>query len=148
MNNWIQFSSVSQSCLILCDPMNCSTPGLPVYSNACLLSWRCHPTVSSSVILFSSCPQSFPVSGSFQMGQFFTSGAQTIGVSASASVLPMNIQDWFRLVGSSCSPRDSWESSPTPQFKIVSHCFPLFPHLFAMKWRDRYDDFRFLNVEF
>ena len=63
----------------------------------CPLSRWCHPTISSSVIPFSSCPQSFPASGSFQMSQFFTSGGQSIGVSASASVLPMNIQDWFHL---------------------------------------------------
>ena len=66
-------------------------------SNSCPLSRWCHPTMSSSVIAFSSCPQSFPVSGSFPVSQFFASGGQSIGVSASASVLPMNIQDWFRL---------------------------------------------------
>ena len=62
-----------------------------------LLSQLCHPTISSSVTCISSCPQSFPASGSFQMSQFFTSGGQSIGVSSSASVLPMNIQDWFPL---------------------------------------------------
>ena len=67
-----------------------------VYSNPCPLSRWCHPTVSSSVIPFS-CLQSFPASGSFQTSQFFTSGGQGIGVSASASVLPMNIQDWFQI---------------------------------------------------
>ena len=61
------------------------------------LSWWCHPTISSSVISFSSCLQSSPASGSFPMSQFFTSGSQSIGVSASTSVLPMNIQDWFPL---------------------------------------------------
>ena len=71
------------------------TPG--AYSNSCLLSWWCHPTISSSVTPFSSCLQSFPASGSFQMSQSFTSGGQSIGVSVSASVLPMNIQDWFPL---------------------------------------------------
>ena len=60
------------------------------------LRW-CHPSISSSIVLFSSCPQSFPASGSFPTGQFFASGDQSIGVSASASVLPMNIQDWFPL---------------------------------------------------
>ena len=65
--------------------------------NPCPSSWWCHPTISSSVAPFSSCPQSFPASGSFQMSQFFASGGQRIGVSASASVLPMNIQDWFPL---------------------------------------------------
>ena len=65
-----------------------------VCSNSCPLSWWCHPTISSSIIPFSSCLQSFPVSGSFPMSQFFTSDGQIIGVSALASVLPMNIQDW------------------------------------------------------
>ena len=68
-----------------------------VYSNSCPLSRWCHPTISSSVIPFSSCLQSFPASGSFPMSQFFATGGQTIGVSASTSVLPMNIQDWFPL---------------------------------------------------
>ena len=68
-----------------------------VYSNSCLSSRWCHPTISSSVIPFSSCLQSFPASGSFQMSQFFASDDQSIGASASTSVLPMNIQDWFPL---------------------------------------------------
>ena len=67
------------------------------YPNSCPLSRWCHPTISSSVVPFSSCPQSLPASGSFQMSQLFASGGQSIGVSASASVLPMNIQDWFPL---------------------------------------------------
>ena len=95
-----QFSSVSQS--IMSDslqphglqnarpPCPSLTPG--VYSNSCPLSWWCHPTISSSVVS-SIHLQSFPASGSFQMSQFFTSGGQSIGVSASTSVLPMNIQD-------------------------------------------------------
>ena len=66
-------------------------------SNSCTLSWLCHPSISSSVIPFSSHLQSFPESGSFPMCQFFTSGDQNIGVSSSASVLPMSIQDWFPL---------------------------------------------------
>ena len=68
------------------------TPG--AYSNSSPLSWWCHPDISSSVILFSSCLQSFPASWSFPMSQFFTSGGQSIGVSASTSVLLMNTQDW------------------------------------------------------
>ena len=64
-------------------------------SNSCLLSWWCHPTISSSVFPFSSCLKSFPASGSFQMSQLSASGGQSIGVSASISVLPMNIQAWF-----------------------------------------------------
>ena len=69
----------------------CPSPTPGVYTNSCPLSWWCHPTISSSVVPFSSCPQSFPASGSFPMSQFFTSGGQSTGVSASASVLPMNI---------------------------------------------------------
>ena len=75
----------------------CPSPTTRVYSNSCPLSQWCHPPISSSVIPFSSCLQSFPASGSFQISQFFTSGGQTTGVSASASVLPMNIQDSFPL---------------------------------------------------
>ena len=80
-------------------------------------------TISSFVIPFSSRLQSFPASGSFPRSQFFTSGGQSIGVSASTSVLPMNIQDWFLLGLTgwiSCSPRESQESSPTPQFKSIN----------------------------
>ena len=87
------------------------------------MSRWCHPTISSSVIPFSSCPQSFPPSGSFPISCLFTSGGQSIRASASASVLPMNIQDWYpldELVGSPCSPRDSQEPSPTPQFKYIN----------------------------
>ena len=96
-----QFSSVAQSSLSLCDPIDCSTPcpsPTPrACSNPCPLSQWCHPTISSSVIPFSSHLQSFPASGSFPMSQFFASGSQSIGASASASVLPINIQDWFAL---------------------------------------------------
>ena len=90
--------------------------------NSCPLSRLCHPTISSSVIPISSCLQCFPVSGSFQMTQLFTLGGQSIGVSASVSVLPVNIQGWFPLGLTGCipcSPRDSQESSPTPQFKSI-----------------------------
>ena len=75
----------------------CASPTPGVCSNSCPWSWWCHPTISSSVIPFSSCLQSFPVAGSFQMSQFFTSGGQRIGASDSASVLTKNIQDWFPL---------------------------------------------------
>ena len=75
----------------------CPSPTPGVYSNSCPLSRWCHPSISSSVIPFSSCLQSFSASGSFQMSRFFASGGQSIGVSASASVLPMNIQNWFPL---------------------------------------------------
>ena len=75
----------------------CPSPTPRVYSNSCPLSRWCHPTISSSVVPFSSSPQSLPASGSFHMSQFFTSGGQSIGVSASESVLPMNTQDWSPL---------------------------------------------------
>ena len=75
----------------------CPSPTPRACSDSCPSSRWCHPTISSSVIPFSSCLQSFPASGSFQMSQFFASGGQSIGVSASALVLPMNIQDWFPL---------------------------------------------------
>ena len=75
----------------------CPSPTPTTYSNSCPLSRWCHLTISSSVVPFSSCPQSFPASGTFQKSQFFTSVGQSIRASASASVLPMNIQDWFPL---------------------------------------------------
>ena len=73
------------------------SPTPRVHPNPCPLCWWCHPTISSSVVPFSSCPQSFPASGSFQMSQLFTSGSQSIGVSALTSVLPINTQDWSPL---------------------------------------------------
>ena len=120
-------SSVQFSCSAVseCNPMDCSMPGLPTITN----SWSpCKPMSIESVmpsnhfilvVPFSSCPQSFPASGSFQMSHLFASCGQSIGFSASAWVLPMNIQVWFHLwsLGSS---RDSQESSPTPQFKSIS----------------------------
>ena len=94
---------VTQSCLILW-PHGLQHARLPhpspapwVCSNSCPLSWWCHPTISLSVIPFSSHLQSFPASGSFPMSPLFASGGQSFGASASASVLPMNIQDWFPL---------------------------------------------------
>ena len=75
----------------------CPSPTPRACSNSCLLSPWCHPTISPSVVPVSSCPQSFPSSGSFPMSQFFASGGQSIGVSASASVLPINTQDWLPL---------------------------------------------------
>ena len=80
----------------------CPSPTPRVYSNSCLLSWWCHPTISFSVIPFSSCPQSFPASGSLPMSQLFASGGQSIGVSASTSVLPMHTQDWSPLGWTGC----------------------------------------------
>ena len=100
-------SSVHFSCSVVSNSLRshglqhirlpCPSPTPWIYSNACPLSQWCHPIISSSVVPFSSCLQSFPASESFQMSQFFPSGGQSTGVSASASVLPMNIQDWFLL---------------------------------------------------
>ena len=103
INIYFLFSSVTQLCLSLRShglqhtrfPCPSSIPR--ACSNSCPLSPWCHPTISSSVVPFSSCLQSLPESGSFQMSRFFTSGGQSIGVSASASVFPMNIQHWFLL---------------------------------------------------
>ena len=95
--------SAAQLCLTQCNPMNCSTHQASLCftvsqsSNSCPLSRWCHPTISSSVTPFSSCPQSFPASVSFPMSQLFASDGQSIGVSASTSVIPMNIQDWSPL---------------------------------------------------
>ena len=106
-NHLVQFSSVQFSHSVVSDslrphgpqharpPRPSPTPG--VYSNSCASRQWCHPTISSSVVPFSSCPQSFPASGSFPVSQFFSWGGQSIGASASASVLSMNIQDWSPL---------------------------------------------------
>ena len=108
----LYLSTVQFSCSVMSDSLwphelQHARPSRPspiprVYSNSCPLSQWCNSTISSSVIPFSSCLQSFPASGSFQMSQFFASGGQRIGVSTSASVLPMNIQDWFPLGWTSC----------------------------------------------
>ena len=108
----------------------CPSPAPGACSNSYPLSRLCHPTISSSVIPFFSCLQSFPASGSFPVSQCFTSGGQSNGTSASESVLPMNIQDWFPLrlmglislqsKGFSLRVQDSQESSPTPQFKSIN----------------------------
>ena len=98
----VQFSrSVMSNSLRSHEPQHarppCPSPTPGVHPNSWPLSWWCHPTVSSSVLPFSPCPQSFPASGSFQMSRLFTSGGQSIGVSAPTSVLPMNTQDWSPL---------------------------------------------------
>ena len=92
----------------------CPSPTPGAYSNSCSLSQRCHPTISTSVIPFSSHLQSFPASGSFQTSQIFASSGQSIGISASASVLPMNIQDWLPL---------GWTSWISLQSKGLSRVF-------------------------
>ena len=97
------------------------SPG--VSSNSCPLSWWCHPINSSSVAPFSSCPQSFPASGSFSMRRLFTSSGQSTGASVSASVLPMNIRGWFPsgLTGLIFQSRGSQKSSPEPQFESINY---------------------------
>ena len=100
----------------------CPSPTPGVYSDSCPSSQWCHPTISSSVIPFSSCPHSLPASGSFPVSWLFASGGQSIGASASASVLLISSQGWcpLGLVWSPFCPRDSQESSPAPQFKSIS----------------------------
>ena len=108
--------------------MDCRMPDFPVHHQLPELTqthvhWVRHPTISSSVVPFFSCLQSFPALGSFQMSQFFASGGQSIGTLASASVLPMNIQGWFPLGLTgllSLSPTDSQESFSTPHFKSIN----------------------------
>ena len=102
VTNLVQFSrSVMSDSLRLHEPQHarppCPSPTPGVYPNSCPLSWWCHLTISSSVVPFSSCLQSFPKSGSFEMSQRFASGGQSIGVSASTSILPMTTEDWFTL---------------------------------------------------
>ena len=93
---------------------HCPLPTAGVHPNACPSSWWCHPTISSSVVPFSSCRESFPASGSFQISQLFTAGGLSIGVSASTSVLPMNTQDWSPL---------GWTSWISLQSKGLSRVF-------------------------
>ena len=92
----------------------CPSPAPRAHTNSCPLSQRCHPTISSSVVPFSFCFRSFSASGSFQMSQFFTSGGQSVGVSALASVLPMNTQDWFPL---------GWSGWISLQYRGLSRVF-------------------------
>ena len=129
----IIYQSVSQlSCSVMSDSLRphelqharppCPSPAPGVHPNSRASNRWCHPAISSSFVPFSSCPQSLPASESFPMSQFFAWGGQSIGVSASASVLPMNAQDWSPLgyTGWISLPRDSQESSPAPQFKSIN----------------------------
>ena len=140
-SGYTNFSSVQFSHSVMSDSLRlhklqhtrppCPSPTPRVHPKPCPLSQWCHPNISSSVFPFSSCLKSFPASGSFPMSQLFASGGQSIGVSASASVLQMNTQDWSSLgwTGQSpCSPRDSQESSPTPQFKSINSSALSFLH--------------------
>ena len=117
-----------------------------VYSNSCPSSQWCHPSISSSVIPFSSCSLSFPALGSFPMSQLFAFGGQSIGISASTSVCPINSQDWSPLgwtVGFPCSPRESQESSPTPQFKSINSLAHSFLHSLTLtSIHDRWKNLR------
>ena len=130
--SWTCFSSVHFSHSVMSDSLQphglqrarppCPSPTPRVHPNPCSSSQWCHPTISFSVVPFSSCPQSFTASGSFQMSQP-PSGGQIIGVSASTSVFPMNTQDWSPLGWTgwvSLKSKDSQESSPTPQFKSIN----------------------------
>ena len=126
----VQFSSVAQSCPALCDPLDCSMTGLPVYHQVLEFTqthvhWDGEAIQPSHPLSSASPPhlQSFSASGSFQTSQFFTSGGQSIGVSASTSVLPMKIQDWFPLGWTawiSLQFKGLSESSPAPQFKSIN----------------------------
>ena len=129
----LKVTTVQFSCSVMFDYLQhhglrhtrppCPSPTPGVCSNSCLSSQRCHPTISSSVIPFSSCLQSFPTSGYFPISQFFASGCQSIGVSTLASVHPMNIQDWVPLGRTgliSLQSKVSQESSPTPQFRSIN----------------------------
>ena len=133
------FSSIQFSCSVMSDslrphrpqhtrpPCLSSTPR--VYTNSCPLNWWCHPAISSSVVPFFSYPLSFPASGSFQMSQLFASGGQSVGVSASTSVLPMNIQDWSPLGWTGWISLQSkglsrvFSNTTVQKHHKVSHCF-------------------------
>ena len=131
-----KFSSIAQSCPTIATPwiaarrvsQSITTPG--VYSNSCPSSWWCHPALSSSVVPFSSCPQSLPASGSFPMSQLFIWGGQSTGVSTSASVLTMNIQGYFPLGLTDLISQSKALSRvcPTPQFKSINSSALSFLH--------------------
>ena len=140
-NGWISiiFNSVHFSCSVVSDFLQphglqharlpCPSPTPGVYPNSCPLSQWCHPTISPSVIPFSSHLQSFPASGSFQMSQLFTSGSQSIGVSASISVLPMNTQDWSPL---------GWTGWISLQSKGLSRVFQHHSSKPSILWRSAF----------
>ena len=129
----VQFT---QSCLTLWlhrlqhTRLSCPSPTPRACSNSCPSSWCCHPTISSSVVPFS-CLQTFPASGSFQMSQLYASAGQSIGVSASTSVLPMNTQDWSPLGWTgwiSLQSKGLSNASPTPQFRSINSSALSFLH--------------------
>ena len=134
-SNSVQFShSVVSDSLQSHGPQHarpsCPSPTTGVYTNSCPLSQWCHPTISSSVVSFS-CPQSLPASEYFPVSQLFTWGGQSTGVSALASFLPKKSQGWSPskwIVGYPCSPKDSEEYSPTPQFTSINSSALSFLH--------------------
>ena len=138
---WLQFSSVQFSRSVVSDSLRphelqharppCPSPSPGVHLDSRPSSLWCHPAISSWVVPFSSCPPSLPASGSFPMSQFFTSGGQSIGVSALASFLPKNTQGWSPSEwtgGPPCSPRDPQESSPIQHFKSMNSSALSFLH--------------------
>ena len=144
----IQVIVHSLSCVLLLWPqISCPSPSPWLFSNTCALSQWCHPTISSSVVPFSSHLQSFPASGSFPMSWLFTSGGQSTGASASASVLPMNIQDWLPLgltgLISLMSKRLSRVSSSTTVWKHQSSVLRLLygPTLTSIHWKNHSFDY-------
>ena len=139
--SYLLYISVQFSCSVMSDSLwphgwqharlPCPSPTPRTCSDSGPSSQWCHPTISSSVVPFSSWPQSLPASESFPMSQFFAWGDQSTGVSALASFLPKKSQGWSpsnELVGSPCSPRDSQGSSPTPQFKSINSSALSFLH--------------------
>ena len=137
----LQFSSVQFSCSVMSDSLwphelqharpPCPSKTPRVHPNSCPLSRWCHPAISSSVLPFSSCPQSFSASGSFPMSQLFAWGGQSIGVSASTSVLPMKTQDWSPLGWTGWTSLQSKGLSTvfsTSQFKSINSLVLSFPH--------------------
>ena len=134
----VQFSSVGS---VMSDSLwphglqhsriSCPSPAPRACTNSCPSSWWCHPTISPSVFPFPSCLQTFPASGSFLITQLFTSGGQSIGASASASVLPMNIQDWFPLGLPGLISFQSKELSRSSPTTVQKHSF-FCSHLLAI----------------
>ena len=160
MAKWIsytytyQFGSVAQFCLTLCDHMDCKTPGFPVHHQLPeLLKLVSIESVMpsnllSSAVPFSSCLQAFLASGSFPLSQLFASGGQNIGASASASVFPMNIQDWFPLGLTgliSLQSKDSQESSQIPQFKSINSLVLSFLYMYPFRFFSRIGHHRVLS---
>ena len=167
------YDSVQLSCSVVADTLwphglqhtrlPCPSPTPGACSISCPSSWWCYPTISSSVVPFSSCLQSFPASESFLRSQFFTSGGQSIGGSASAPVLPMNVQNWFRLGWTGWISLQSkgfskisfnfmvavtiWSDFEATKYKVChcSYCFPIY-----VLWSDGTGchNLNFLNVEF